>query len=139
MQEDGHGRHPWHRPGANDGSRPVSSSRSPTHGGAAERRLDLAARERLLAALDRLEPGMARIERELDALEALRLARLAEELRTPSPSDGLPAANDAAASGIPDEILEESLLSGLSERTEDFIATCRKAIPPEQRRDGETA
>jgi hypothetical protein len=107
--------------------------------GAAERRFDLAARERLLAALARLEPGMARIEHELDALEARRFALLAEELRTQSTADKRPVTNDAPASGIPDEIFEESILSGLSERTEDFIATCRKAIPPEQRRDGETA
>ena len=82
---------------------------------------------------------MARIERELDALEARRLALLAEELRTQSTADERPVANDAPASGLPDEIFEESLLSGLSERAEDFIATCRKAIPPERPRDGETA
>jgi len=107
--------------------------------GAAERRFDLAARERLLAALARLKPGMAHIERELDALEALRIVLLAEELRTQSTADKRSVANDASASGLPDEIFEESLLSGLSERTEDFIATCRKAIPPEQRQDGATA
>jgi len=82
---------------------------------------------------------MARIERELDSLEALRLALLAEELRTQSPADERPVANAPSASCIPGEIFEESLLTGLSERAEDFIATCRKAIPPERPGDGETA
>lgn len=82
---------------------------------------------------------MARIERELDALEARRFALLAEELRTQSPADERTVANDPSASCIPDEIFEESLLFSLSERAEDFIATCRKAIPPEPRGDGETA
>jgi hypothetical protein len=107
--------------------------------GAAERRFDLAARERLLAALARLEPGMARIERELESLEALRLAVLAEDLRSRPGADVRPAPPDASLAGIPDEIFEESLLSDLAERSEDFIATCRRAIPPERRADGETA
>lgn len=122
-------------------------------GGAAERRLDLAARERLLAALERLEPGLARVERELEALEAARLALLAGELcsgaafdghdersdaifGTPDRMDGFGGSRRGIPDGIPEEIFEETLLSGLTERAEDLITTCRDAMP-DHRASGE--